>query len=159
LPSAHDFNNALVACLLASICFASLFGGKVERSGAAILFGGLVATWATQVVVGNAVTPLVLVDLGVAIAFGILAVHQPDKLWPGSAGTAQFAAFTFSASRAISFPLTDNAYVIATNLSGMGVVAALAIGTYRHRWCAPTRSEWDELDLTLQQRGAAPALR
>ena len=154
--------NLLVIILsFAPVVFAAVWGGRTERIGAAIIGSGQLLTWTAQSVAMLAPTasttiPLeafMLIDLTMALSFGAFMLRYPDKLWPGLAGCAQFLVFVFSATRAIDFPLSERAFFVAVNLSSLGVLVALAAGTWAARWYRKPASDWDRAAVDL---GLAP---
>ena len=134
LPTAV-LNIIIVGVLAATLLFAVVAGGKVERVGAGILFANVVATFAVDGLVNDApVSVYLLIDGSAAVAFGVLALKAPERLWPGVAGVAMTFVAVFSASRAIGYPLSGLAYLLAINLSSLLVEAALVAGAWSHRW-------------------------
>ena len=123
-----------LGAFLAGIVGAFAFGGRDERLGACICVVGGGLTVLIQALSKEPSHFAVLaVDLGMAIAFGLLAVRTPDKLWPGVAAVAQTLLMAFSASRALHFPLSEAGYIAALNLSSTGVAIALLSGAWAHR--------------------------
>lgn len=125
----------VAALLLCTLLFAVWAGGKVERIGAAIAFANVAVAQAVLTILPDApMQVFVALDVSTAIGFGVLAVRNPDKLWPGVAGVAMTFVMVFSATRAIGYPLSEAAFTSALNLSGLLVQAALVAGAWSHRW-------------------------
>ena len=119
--------------LVATLLFAGVAGSKVERLGALIVLANVLA----GILLRAAGAPLHVswgFDLLTAMAFGALALRNPEKLWPGVAGVAMTFVMVFSATRAVGFPLSDFAHSVTMNLSGLLVQAALFAGTWSHCW-------------------------
>jgi hypothetical protein len=130
-----SFAFVAFAVLVCTVLFALAAGGKVERIGAAIVIANVLLAGAAWGLFGAPSLPVSLtLDIGTAVAFGLLAVRNPEKLWPGVAGVAMTFVMVFSATRAIGFPLSDLAYSTALNLSGLLVQGALAAGAWNHRF-------------------------
>lgn len=104
----------------------------------------VVLTWGGQALGEKApFGAFMAIDLLTALAFGLLAFRYPEKLWPGLAGCGQFLVFTFSATRALDYPLSEGEYLHALNLSGMLVLASLGFGTWASRWRVREPSFYD----------------
>lgn len=125
-----------IVSFVAAIVTAFIIGGRPERLGATVcVVGGMLSMGLqnlspTELPFGA----FLVIDLGMAAAFGVLAVKNPDKLWPGVAAVAQTLLMAFSASRALHFPLSETGYIAALNLSSTGVAIALLAGAWAHRW-------------------------
>lgn len=121
--------------LLAALGLAVVIGGRVERQGAAIIVVNVVAGLVASAALSS--DPYVVaacsIDVATALAFGVLAVRNPDKLWPGVAGVGVTFVMVFSATKAIGFPLNETAHVAALNLAGAIVHGSLAIGAVLER--------------------------
>jgi len=129
---------------LVTILFASIFGRKPERLGAACYGIGLLLTWGGQMLIQKAPIYLFLgVDLLTAVGLGVITLRNPDKLWPGVAACAQMLVVVFSATRALDFPLSERSYLVMLNLSSLAGLAALAAGTWAARWGRRRTSAWD----------------
>jgi hypothetical protein len=139
---------------LTAVTFAFAVGGRVERFGALILVGGLLATWSAQAIVHDRPLIFALIDFLGAASFAVLALKAPEKLWPGVAACSQLLVSVFSATRALEFPLSFEAYVLMLNVSGLGVVAALVAGTTTSRWFPRPADEWD---VAAERLSSAPS--
>ena len=118
----------------ATVLFAWVFGSRVERIGGTIFAVNVAANFLLSGAFGQGPLVVMACDLAAAIAFGVLAVRAPDKLWPGIAGVGQTLVVMFSATRLLDYPLSAGAYSIAVNLAGITVELALVAGTCRARW-------------------------
>ena len=126
-----------IAVSVLTLVMAFAFGRRVERIGAMIcVLGGLFTTAAQAVAAGQLphIAFLLTVDVGMAVAFGVLALSFPEKLWPGVAAVAQTMLIVFTATRALDFPLSPGAYTAAMNLSALAVSLSLAAGVVSERW-------------------------
>jgi hypothetical protein len=125
-----------IGMFLLSVLLALALGRSAERMGALVCAGGGVLTLVAQGVAVGGLPYLAFlsIDCSMAIAFGVLALRFPEKLWPGVAGVAQTLVVTFSATRALHFPLSEAAYTAALNLSSLAVGLSLAGGTIASRW-------------------------
>ena len=129
---------------LSALLFAAVFGGKAERNGATLLAGNIALTWIAQASSDQApLAAFLAIDLATAAAFGYLTFKNPEKLWPGVCGCAQLLIFVFSATRAIDFPMSEQAYLFMLSLSSLLCVGALAAGTWAARWRKPGDQDWD----------------
>ena len=119
-----------------AVVFAIVAGGRAERIGGAIGAANFLLTVLAQGLTGAELPyiTLLLIDLAAALAFGALALRFPEKLWPGVAGVAQTMVIVFSATRALDFPLSEEAYAAALNLSSLGVAGSLVAGSFMARW-------------------------
>ena len=135
----------MLAVLICTLVFALAAGGPVERLGAAIAFANVALAMVARQLFGSdaPIYPFLILDVLTALAFGVLAVRNPEKLWPGVAGVAMTFVMVFSATRAVGFPLSEFAYTTALNLSGLLVQASLAVGTWAHRW--GRKRDFDEI--------------
>lgn len=136
MPFEAVLNLIVVGMVAFTLLFTAVVGGRVERTGAAIAFANLVATTAAGALIGEDTSPIVYmgIDLSTALAFGALALRNPEKLWPGVAGVAMTFVMVFSATRAIGFPLSPFSYMAALNLSGLLLQGTLIAGACAHRW-------------------------
>lgn len=152
MPSNGFVNTSLVLLSLSAMLFAGVCGGKAERQGAGIWLLLTMLTWTVQGVWGVApTTAFMMIDCVLALSFGWIALRFPNKLWPGLAGCAQFLVLIFSVTRAVRYPLSQEAYIVMLNLSGLGVTCALIGGTWASRWWKPRRDEWEEFAVTLDE--------
>jgi hypothetical protein len=124
---------AALLCSILVIAYALFRGGKVERLGAGVCGGFMLLTWVAQISLDAPLYSFLMIDTAMAGAFGVLAVRNPEKLWPGVAGVGQTVVVVFSATRALSFPMSEVAYLVALNLSGLVVAGALGAGTWAAR--------------------------
>ena len=122
--------------MLATLIFGVIAGGRVERIGVAILAANIAAGLILRGVfgVGPSVPLVSFADALTALGYGVLAIRNPERLWPGVAGVAMTFVTVFSVTRATGFPLTGAAYDAALNLSGLLVQVSLFTGTCVHRW-------------------------
>jgi hypothetical protein len=129
-------NLIVVGMVAFTLLFTVVIGGRVERTGAGIMFANVSATAVAGALMGVDPSPVVfmVIDICTALAFGALALRNPEKLWPGVAGVAMTFVMVFSATRAIGFPLSPFAYMAALNLSGLLLQGTLIAGACAHRW-------------------------
>lgn len=124
-----------ISAFLCAVVAALALGGVAERIGACICTCGALASITVQ---SLSTTPnyyaLIGIDLAMAVAFTALAMRMPAKLWPGVAAVSQTLLVAFSGTRLIGFPLSQDAYIAAINLSSLGVAVALGAGACAHRW-------------------------
>lgn len=145
-------NTSLILLSLSAMLFAGVCGGKAERQSATIWFLLTMLTWTVQAAWGVApISAFIVIDCLLALSFGWIALRFPDKLWPGLAGCAQFLVLIFSVTRAVRYPMSEDAYLIMLNLSGLGVTCALIGGTWASRWWKPRRDDWEEFAAALDQ--------
>ena len=126
----------LLGVFVCVLLFAFVAGGRTEKLGVAIAVANVVIGILGRLV-GGAEMPVyfsLILDLSTAVAFGVIAVRNPEKLWPGVAGVAMTFVMVFSATRAVGFPLSETAYTAALNLSSLLVQASLFAGAWSHRW-------------------------
>ena len=134
----------LVAVNVLSVGFAASLGARAERWGALVYGLSIGLAWGAQAVGDRTpVYAFMLIDLATCLAFGVIMLRHPDKLWPGLAAVAQLLVFVFSATRVIDFPLSETAYLVMLNVSGLAVASAIAAGTWATRWGRRAPSEWD----------------
>lgn len=144
MTSAITFAVFVILLHGAALAFTAICGGKAERFGAALLVFNLGLTWTAQAS-GDAAPfyAFMLIDLLTAAGFAWLIVKNPNKLWPGLAGCAQFLIFVFSVTRAIEFPLSEVGYLVMLNLCSLLALSALAAGAWAARWGRAKPSAWD----------------
>ena len=151
-------NVAVIGVSLAPVAFALVCGRKAERLGAVVIGSGQVLTWGAQSAFQASaaqvpLTAFMAIDLSLALALGLIAFRYPDKLWPDLAACAQLLVFVFSVTRAIDFPLSPTAFIVAVNASSFMALVALCFGTWAARWCREPISEWDCAGPNLQPLG------
>lgn len=143
MTSVSILSLVIIGLGLSALLFAAVFGGRAERSGAALLAGNIALTWIAQASAGQApLLAFLAIDLVTAAGFGYLTFKNPEKLWPGVCGCAQLLIFVFSATRAIDFPMSEQAYLFMLSLSSLLCVGALAAGTWATRWRKSDDQEW-----------------
>jgi len=132
LTTADLFNLAIFGALLCTLAFACVWGGRLERTGAGVVFINVVIALVARQLLGadGPVWVFCAIDLLTAVVFAGLALRNPERLWPGVAGVAMTFVMVFSATRAIGFPLSELAYAVALNLPGLLVQGALVSGTW-----------------------------
>ena len=133
MSSADLLSNIVGLVLLGALLFSLVVGGRTEHLGVAIFVANVVGCQIARAA-GAPVLVLGTVDVATAAAYGVLALRNPEKLWPGVAGVATTFVMVFSATRAIGFPLSEIAYNSALNLAGLLVQASLVAGAWSHRW-------------------------
>ena len=125
---------AVTVAVSATVLFAWVCGGAAERIGGAIFAVNVALNFLLYGLLDQGPLVIMACDLAAAVAFGVLAVRAPDKLWPGIAGVGQTLVVMFSATRLLDYPLSPLAYMIAVNLAGITVELALVAGTWMSRW-------------------------
>ena len=126
---------AVLVFTLGATLFALIVGGRVERLGAGLYAVGVLCTWSAQLFIAQApFVAFLVIDTATALLLGVLAVRNPEKLWPGVAGVGQTLVVVFSATRALQFPMSETAYIIALNLSALLVVLPMGFAAWLHRW-------------------------
>jgi hypothetical protein len=89
------------------------------------------------------------VDLLTALGLAWVMLRNPEKLWPGVAACAQILVVVLSATRAIDYPLSERAYLIALGLCSMLGMGSLAIGAAVSRWGGCKPDPWLEAERRL----------
>lgn len=137
-------NAALFGLVLLTVGAGLTLGGRPEKLGAAAFGIATVSTWGVQGLGDLApVHTFMAIDFSLSLAFGVIALRHPAKLWPGVAGCFQFLVFVFSATRAIDYPLSQFAYIAALSLCGIGVMLTLLLGTLVARYGKARTDEWE----------------
>lgn len=151
--------TVIVALTFVALAFTAIVGKRAERTAAALYLLNVALTWTAQ---GLTEHPpffaYMLIDFAMATAFAALALRYQEKLWPGVAGCAQFFVFIFSVTHVIDFPLSEDAHIVAVNLSCLIVIGAMTAGAWQARWGKPRIDPWEEYATTLSALPPLPSM-